>query len=50
MVEDKAHAIVVAIDLSDALAEGRDLRLQGFDQDVGQNRSLQMSTQALDQV
>jgi hypothetical protein len=50
MVKHEAHPVAVAIDSADALAEGHDQVVQGFEQDVGQDSPLQMAPQSLDQV
>lgn len=50
MIKHEAHSVTVSIYSADALAESSGQVIEGFKQDVCQDRSLQMAPQSLDQI
>ena len=50
MIEDESHAVAVAVDPGDSLAEGRHQIIHRLKEYVGQDRPLEMSPQAFDQI
>ena len=50
MVKHESHPISVAIDPGYAVSECHDQLIQACEQDIGQNRSFQVSPQPLDQI